>query len=424
MRTPRKLFALLGVAALAMAACGGGDGDTAESTTTGAPAPTAAPATTVAAATTVSVATTVAPASGEPVTIALLAPLTGPVAQTAKQVENVVKMAADEYNLVGGVGGRPVEIKVYDTELKPEVAAQQAQRAIDQDGVTAIIGPWSTSEALAVAEVTERTGTVNINFSAATPSITAGKKYVFRTSPLTPDLGAGMVQVAQALGAKSVALMYDSGGFGLGAQPVIEGAASKAGLPLTGVQYTINATSVQAEVQKAASAKPEAVLIAGSAGADYGLIAKAMVEQGLDVPLIGFSPIVLPDAISTSAGAYDTLPGVYTLQTADTTKDLYKSLLERYNKKFDPIKNIPEQMLGSFDALWWLVDGLNESDLEGGDPLVAALESLPAREGANGRAGSKQQFGPGKRDALSGNYLVPYRLVNGQPQQDTTLTLD
>lgn len=416
MRTPRKLLALLGASALVIAACGD---DEDKSSDTTAKSETTAPG----SDTTAAGETTVPAPTGEPIVIALVTPLTGAVAQTAKQVENVVKMGAEELNAAGGVAGRPVEIKVYDSELTPEVAAQQAQRAIDQDGVAAIIGPWATSEALAVAEVVERAGVVNINHSAATPSITEGKTYVFRTSPLTPDLGAGMVDVAQALGAESAVLLFDSGGFGLGAQPVIEAAAADKGFELSSVQYTINATSVQAEIQKAADSDPGAVLIAGSTGADYGLIAKAMVEQGLDVPLIGFSPIVLPDAINISAGAYDTLPGVYTLQTADTTKDIYTSLLERYNAKYDDIENLPEQMLGAYDALMWLARGLEETSGEAGDALVAALEGLPGQPGANGREGSVQQFGPGKHDALTEDYLVPYRLEGGQPKQDSDLQL-
>ena len=131
-----------------------------------------------------------ASASGGSITIGLLAPLTGPVAQNAETERNIVEMRIKQINADGGVDGKTLKLKVYDTKLDPATAAQEAQRAISQDKVGALIGPYTTSEALAVADVVERSKVVDINNSAASEAITAGKKYVFRTSPLTRLLPA------------------------------------------------------------------------------------------------------------------------------------------------------------------------------------------------------------------------------------------
>ena len=257
---------------------------------------------------------------GGTITVGLLTPLTGPVAQNGELVKNVTEMRVEQINDDGGVDGKMIELKVYDTKLDPATAAQEAQRAISQDEVDAIIGPYTTSEALAVADVVERSKVVDINNSAATEAITADKKYVFRTSPITADLALGMMQTAVALGNTQGVLLYDNGGFGLGAKDPLEAAASTAGVTLTdSIEYPLGATDVSAQVTAAAEGDPQAVFIAGSAGADYGLVAKAMVEQGLNVPLIGFSPVVTPDAVKIAGAAYDELLVVYTIQCVDTT---------------------------------------------------------------------------------------------------------
>lgn len=356
--------------------------------------------------------------------IGLLAPMTGPSAQSAKWVENATKLAVEQVNDEGILGDRALKLSTYDTEFLPEVATQQAQRAITQDSVQAIVGPWSTTEALAVADVVEREGVVDINNSAATPTITAGKKFVFRTSPLTPDLASGLVDVAVALGVKNAVLMHESGGFGQGAVEPIKAAAEAAGLELSEViQFPTSATDVSAEVATAARAKPGAVLIASAAGADSGLIGKAMAEQGLEVPFIGFSPVGLPDAISIAGDAYDKLPGVYTLSTADRTNPNYKKLLDAYDKAYDPIDGLPEQALGAYDAVRWLSEGLAASACESGEALAQALETLDPRSGVNGRSGSEQAFGPDDHDAFSDDYLVPYKVEDGKLVQDTELEL-
>lgn len=356
--------------------------------------------------------------------IGLLAPMTGPSAQSAKWVENATELAVEHVNEEGILGDRTFELSTYDTEFLPEVATQQAQRAITQDGVQAIVGPWSTTEALAVADVVEREGVVDINNSAATPTITEGKQFVFRTSPLTPDLAAGLVDVAVALDVENAVLMHESGGFGQGAVEPIKAAAEAAGLELSEViQFPTSATDVSAEVATAARANPGAVLIASAAGADSGLIGKAMAEQGLEVPFIGFSPVGLPDAISIAGDAYDALPGVYTLSTADRTNPGYEELFAAYNEAYDEIEGLPEQALGAYDAVRWLGEGFAASSCEAGEALAQALETLEPRSGANGRTGSEQSFEPGDHDAFSEDYLVPYKVEDGKLVQDTELEL-
>lgn len=353
--------------------------------------------------------------SKDSITIGVLLPLAGPVAQTAELMENVATMRVKQINADGGVDGKDLKLKIYDTKTDPAEAAKQAQRAITQDKVTALVGPFTSAEALAVAEVAERSKVVNVNVSAATPAITADKKYVFRTSPLTGDLAAGMMQVAKSLGDTNGALMYDSGGFGLGAKDPIEAAAKQEGVTLTSsVKFPLGASDVSAQVAAAGKGKPGALFVAGSAGADHGVIAKAMVEQGLKVPLIGFSPIGNPDAIKIASKAYGELPGVYTLQCTDQTNPLYKKLLADYNAAYTPVDGLTEQTVQTGVAIDWIVEGLGKTGGEGSTKLATALEKLPARETAGGRTGAKQQFTADDHDGYGENYLVAYKVEDGK----------
>lgn len=414
MRGVRVWLAVLLVLGLGLAACGGDDGDTASGDSTedsggtetasedesdGGDEPDGGEE-----------------PSGEPIKIGLVWPQTGPVARTGEQVRNAAQLAIDEVNGSGGIDGRPLEMLVYDTESNPEKAAQETQRAISEDGVVAIVGPHSTSEALAMVDISEREQVPTLGNSAATPAITEGKEFTFRVQSVTPDIAAGLVELAQDQGAETAVLLYDSGGFGLASGPLVEESAEAAGLELVEViEYPLDGTDYSAEVATILRADPDVVLISGSSGADHGLFAKQMVEQGLTVPFLGFSPISFEDAVTVQAGAYDQLEGVYTLQTVDTQKPQYKEFHEAYNANFDEEEVLPEMVPQTYDAIMLLADALKASGGEGGQALADALRDLEPREGVGGRAGAMQDFSEGDHDVYTqGEYLVPYRFEGGQ----------
>jgi hypothetical protein len=54
--------------------------------------------------------------------------LTGTYAGLGNEARRAIEFASEEANAKGGVDGRKVEIKVLDTEAKPEVARQQAEK--------------------------------------------------------------------------------------------------------------------------------------------------------------------------------------------------------------------------------------------------------------------------------------------------------
>ena len=62
------------------------------------------------------------PAAGEPVKIGVLVPLTGIVAQGGLEMKYGIEMAAEEK---GKVLGRPIELLVEDTQLKPPVGGDK-----------------------------------------------------------------------------------------------------------------------------------------------------------------------------------------------------------------------------------------------------------------------------------------------------------
>ncbi len=81
--------------------------------------------------------------------------LTGTYAGLGAEAVRAVEFAAAEANAKGGVGGRKVEIKVLDTEAKPEVARRQAEK-LALEGYKILTGTIASGEGLAMAPMLDR----------------------------------------------------------------------------------------------------------------------------------------------------------------------------------------------------------------------------------------------------------------------------
>jgi branched-chain amino acid transport system substrate-binding protein len=354
----------------------------------------------------------------DPLVVAVVVPLTGASAKTAEQMVNGAKLAVEKVNAAGGVGGRKLEIKVYDDKLTGEDAGKEAQRAITRDRAIAIVGGQSSGEALAIREVAERAKVPYITPSATAESVTKGAVYTYRIAPLLTDYATGVVDTAKALGLKKPAVLNDSGSAGLLLKDLFSKHAKEVGLSFAGdpIEYPINGTDMTAQVSAAASKKPDGVLIGGSAGSDHGLVAKTMLEQGLNVPLIGFSPILVSDAVKIAGKAYSDLPGVYSLQNLDQTKDSTKSFIADYKAKFGAA-DLTEHPAQTFDAINVLTEALKASGGEGGQKLVDALNSIKPHDGVSGKSGSQIEFSKDRHDGFKGKYLVTYKMNGPKAEQ-------
>lgn len=94
-------------------------------------------------------------AAKDPLKIGVPTALTGTYAPLGEEVKRVVEFAVNEANAAGGVDGRKVEVRFLDTEAKPELARQQAEK-LALDGYNIMTGTIASSEALAIAPMLNR----------------------------------------------------------------------------------------------------------------------------------------------------------------------------------------------------------------------------------------------------------------------------
>jgi len=94
-------------------------------------------------------------AQAEKIKIGHLTPLTGFLGALGAYAQLGIRMAEEEINAAGGVMGRPLDILSEDS-VNPATASTKAQRMLDQDGVTVLMGEINSASALTIMQVADR----------------------------------------------------------------------------------------------------------------------------------------------------------------------------------------------------------------------------------------------------------------------------
>jgi len=150
--------------------------------------------------------------------LAAIFPTVGRYAISGIQSLNGARLAVGELNAGGGIHGRPVELLEYRTGSYFLDAARAAGMAASEGRVLGVVGSNSSSLSMAVAEVVEAHGVVQVsNVSTAhdltwDPETGRVRRFVFRVCSSDRTMGRQLARYARdVLGARRVAVLYEVG---------------------------------------------------------------------------------------------------------------------------------------------------------------------------------------------------------------------
>ena len=238
-------------------------------------------------------------AQARDVKVGYILPVTGPLAFEAGLALNGVLLAVDEINGAGGIkslGGAKITLLPGDTQNKVELGNSEAARLIDQ-GIVALIGPFSSLVAYSVRQVTEKNKTPFLLLAAVADNLCeGGLRYIFRMQPNGKGMATltvtNMVEMARAANTpiKRVAMMHEDGNFGTTMGNHVEAFAKTGGYDLVQrVPYNLKSPDFTAELAKVKAARPDLLVISGYYG-DSKLIAETAAKLRMGIhALVGLA---------------------------------------------------------------------------------------------------------------------------------------
>ncbi len=95
------------------------------------------------------------PTCREPIRIGVVYALSGVMAESERGLVDAVRLAVEEINASGGLLDRPLEMLVADSHSDWDLAAREAERLIQQEGVSALFACWTSACRQALRPVVE-----------------------------------------------------------------------------------------------------------------------------------------------------------------------------------------------------------------------------------------------------------------------------
>lgn len=222
-----------------------------------------------------------------PIVLALTTPLSQPGdARSGQAIKKAGDLWADRINSAGGILGRQVELKAYDTQGKAATGAEVARRAILQGKASALVGLWSSSVALAEIRVARRYNVPALTFYSWNDKITElNYPQVFRIGPYNSLIARDMVPFVKHQGYKRVALLAEDTAYGAGFAKAFKRALKGTDITLDVVTFPAQAQDLTAQLSRIKQFKPDA-LIVETVYAASNLSIKQAKEVGLKTQII------------------------------------------------------------------------------------------------------------------------------------------
>ena len=186
--------------------------------------------------------------------------MTGAEAPIGENLTNGVDMAVEDLKKKGVA----VALVKQDDTGKPQVAMSAMEQLATGDEVAAIVGPYTSANANAVAKLAEQYKVPQVVPAAAKEEITKqGYKFVFRLNAPAHVYAQSLLDAALSLGKpKSIAFIYESTDFGNSVSAAGKEYAQKKGLRVVGDEaYQKGAADYRSPLTKMKPANPDLVFM-------------------------------------------------------------------------------------------------------------------------------------------------------------------
>ncbi len=211
------------------------------------------------------------------ITVGVTVSATGPAASLGIPEKNTIDLMPKQ------IGKVKVNYVVLDDASDTTAAVTNARKLITEHKVDVIIGSTTTPNSLAMVDVVSESQTPMISMAASArivEPVDAKKRWVFKTPQNDIMMAIAIAQHMANAGIKSVGFIGFADAYGEGWLQEFQKAAGIKSLSVVAVErYNRTDTSVTGQVLKLTTAKPEAILIAGS-GTPAALPQKALRERG------------------------------------------------------------------------------------------------------------------------------------------------
>ena len=243
-------------------------------------------------------------ASGSSLTVADVAPFSGPDAALGPTYLASCYGATSAINAAGGVLGHKLACKSVDTRGDPADAVPAVNQMFATTPNLALVIGCTSDEAASVVPIINGHKMTSFCMTGESEFDHVHYPYFYRLVPPDLEESYAMVAIAQKLHYKRIALAF---GNDIGSQTFVQpaiAALKKAGITLTTSQtLDLKATTFRTEAEAIIQSKPDAIMTEALGSADPTLFSEIKQLSGKIIPVIGTSAAISPAFFKSAAAA-------------------------------------------------------------------------------------------------------------------------
>lgn len=242
------------------------------------------------------------PASGDPYSIGVTYPLTGPQAAFGTQLIPAIEVAVDDVNKAGGIKGRPLRIVVEDSKSTPEGGVAAMRKVVDIDKVPGVITIFTN---IVTAQI-PLADQLKIPFlcPVEAPGVVSKSQWAFAYAPTYDFALPLLVEHWQKIGIKRLFGFFPNNAIADFFSPLTKDAAQKIGAAYDEARYKLGDTDFRGIAARARDFNPDAIIINGQGTPDDGVLMAQLREVGVNAPFFAGSNNFSLESWRRSAGQY------------------------------------------------------------------------------------------------------------------------
>jgi branched-chain amino acid transport system substrate-binding protein len=292
------------------------------------------------------------------------------------------KLAVKQINEQGGIlDGQLVMVQGDSTCADATAASNAADRMVNAEKVTALVGPLCSGETIAAANSAAIPGNVIIVSPAATsPALTAidDKDTLFRTTPSDAYSGEVLAKLLKQKGHSSIAVTYVNNDYGKGFAEALKAAFEKEGGTVAASEaHEDGKADYRAEIGSLASSGAEVlVVLAYVDGSGQTIIRQAL--EGGDFAKFAGGDGMIGDSLVTAIGEgkLDGFIGTKIGRSETPGTAMYADMAKAAG--LDPAASFAPQ---AYDAAFLIGLAIQKSGKDSRDGLNAALREVATAPG-------------------------------------------
>ena len=270
----------------------------------------------------------------EPLTIGVIAGLTGSAARHGTNSNNGIMLAIEEINQRGGVNGQIIQTITEDEKCDVTTGVQAARKLIDINQRSIIIGPTCSSTAMAIAPIAQQNKVIMITPVASVEDLRNAGDFIFRNRVSGLEYSYKIADFSvDTLRARTAAILYINQDNGISYRDSFEKRfVERGGIIVQKEAYENKATDFRTQLTKIKTNNPDVLYIAGQG---HELAVKQAKDVGIKSKIIGPFTIETPELLTLAKEAAEGIYYSYSQFDPQQGTPHMRNFNERYKERFE-----------------------------------------------------------------------------------------